>query len=403
MSTQYRILVVGLGAGGVHDLPATLWERIETADVLAGGARQLDALAGFAGEKLTIAGDIVAVIEQLQRAYAAGRRVVVLASGDPLCYGIGASLRRAFAADALDVVPAPTAFQLAFAALAEPWHDAALLSVHARPLTDVVHAVMTARIAAVLTDREHTPSVLAQALIEQGMTDDSACAVCENLGYDTQRIVRGELAAIAEQTFAALNVFVVWGHGHAPHPPGLPDTLFSTEAGLITRREVRLLSLAKLQLAPGKVLWDIGAGSGAVSIEAARSQPTMQVYAIERRTQMITHIRKNMRCHPAPNVRLIEGNAPHACNDLPNPHAVFIGGSGGHLVEIIAMTKQRILPGGCIVINLVTLENIQIARDYLPDARVVQLQVNQGVPIGQMVRFEACNPIFIVTWRKPCD
>jgi precorrin-6Y C5,15-methyltransferase (decarboxylating) len=177
------------------------------------------------------------------------------------------------------------------------------------------------------------------------------------------------------------------------------DAAFSTTGGLLTHRELRLLSLAELALQPGEVLWDIGAGSGAVGIEAARMQPAAAVYAVERRAVMLEHIRENVRRFPAPNLRVITGDAPDACADLPDPHAVFVGGSGGHLADILALARQRLHPGGRLVVALVTLENLQTARECLPEARVVQVQVSVGVPIVGLLRFEAHNPVFLVTWR----
>lgn len=424
------ILVVGLGAGGSEALPPALCSRILVADVLAGGRRHLDTLPAFAGERVAIGGDIPALVERLRGAQARGERAVVLASGDPLWYGIGATLRRFFSPDALEVVAAPTAFQLAFAALAEPWEDAALLSAHARPLDEVIAGVMAARCAAVLTDQRQTPGVVARALLAAGVAPEVRCAVCENLGTPDQRIVQSNLAGVADENayFAALNVLVVWGgerrggeeaerrrDGEAGtrgsedagrqsgaavgELPGLPDDAFSTTGGLITKREVRLLTLAELALRPGEVLWDIGAGSGAVGIEAARAQPTAQVYAVEQRPEMGQHIRENVRRFPAPGVVLVEGSAPDACADLPAPDAVFVGGSGGRLDAILVLAQQRLKAGGRLVVNLATLENLQVARACLPQARVVQVQVHTGVPIGAMLRFEAGNPVFLVTVR----
>ncbi len=185
-----------------------------------------------------------------------------------------------------------------------------------------------------------------------------------------------------------------------PCPPGLPDDAFSTTGGLITRRELRLLTLAELALAPHEVLWDIGAGSGAVGIEAARAQPTATVYAIERRPLMCQHIGENLCRFPAPNLHLIEGSAPAACADLPAPHAVFLGGSGGELSAIVELVQQRLLPAGRLVINLVTLEHLALLQRLLPDARIVQVQINYGVPIQQMTRFEANNPVFMATIKR---
>ena len=204
------ILVVGLSAAGAESLPPPLRQRIAAADLLVGGARHLAYFPGGAQERLAITADIDAVVARLRRALALGERAAVLASGDPLCYGIGATLRRYLPAQALEIVPAPTAFQLAFAALAEPWHDAALLSAHARPVQDVVRGVLAAPKAAVLTDNQHTPAAIARALLGAGLPSDTRCAICENLGGPEQRIVQADLAHAAEATYAALNVFIIW-------------------------------------------------------------------------------------------------------------------------------------------------------------------------------------------------
>src|SRR5262245_12281811 len=276
-----RLLVIGLSAGGAETLPAALLARIAGADLLAGGQRHLSYFPDFQGERWVIGANIQAVAERLQQALAQRQQAVILASGDPLCYGIGASLRRYFAAETLEIIPAPSAFQLAFAALAEPWHGAALLSAHARPLAEVIEVVLAAPKAAILTDNQHTPAVVAQALLAAGLLSDSPCAVCENLGGPDQRVSRTCLAEVAQQEYAPLNVVVVWPRRAEPETlisseplsPGLPDEAFSTSAQQITKREIRLLSLAELALGPGQVMWDIGAGSGAVGLEAARAQP----------------------------------------------------------------------------------------------------------------------------------
>ncbi|HEU4329053.1 MAG TPA: precorrin-6y C5,15-methyltransferase (decarboxylating) subunit CbiE [Roseiflexaceae bacterium] len=420
-----RILVVGLSAAGAAGLPVALLERIARADLLAGGRRQLGYFPDFNGERLLIAAEIAPVAERLGAVLEEGRRAVVLASGDPLWYGVGASLRRFFPAEALEIIPAPASFQLAFAALGEPWDGAALLSAHARPLADVVAAMRTARRAAILTDPRHTPAAVARALLDDGHPPDAPSAVCENLGAPEQRILRQTLAQTAAGEHAPLNIFVVLQTARAEQParrprpspikslrlcasaplrfraPGLPDELFATEGGQITKREVRLLSLAELALGPGETLWDIGAGSGSVAIEAARAQPTAAVYAVERRAVFVGHIRENLRRAPAPNVTVAQGDAPEACADWPDPDAVFVGGSGGRLAAIVAQARARLRPGGRLVLNLVTLEHLLELRALLPDARVTQVQISRGVPIQDMLRFEALNPVFIAVWRKP--
>ncbi len=408
-----RLLVIGLTAGGVESLPARLISRIVQADVLVGGRRHLDYFPHFEGKKLVVAADIDPVVQRLRQALIQDEQAVILASGDPLCYGIGATLRRYFPPETLEIIPAPTAFQLAFAALAEPWHDAALLSAHARPLPAVVAGVLAAPKAAILTDNQHTPAVVAQTLLAAGLSDNTCCAICENLGSAEQRVVRTELGRVDEESYAPLNVLVVWNKAEAqekllpcapaplrPISPGLPDEAFSTSAGQITKREVRLLGLSELALQPGQVLWDIGAGSGAVSVEAGRSQPTAAVYAVEKRAEMCRHLQENLRRFPAENVHWLEGVAPEATHAWPDPHAVFIGGSDKRLAEIIQTVQQRLLPGGRLVINLATLENLHTAHSLLPQAQVIQVQINRGVPILEMLRFEALNPVFMVTWQK---
>lgn len=396
--------MIGLSAGGAASLPPALLARIRRADLLVGGRRHLSYFPEFEGDSLTIAADLQAVADRLRLALANQEQAVVLASGDPLCYGIGTSLRRFFPPEALQIVPAPTAFQLAFAALAEPWHDAAFLSAHARPLAGVVAHTLKAGKVAILTDPNHTPTAIARALLDAGLKPETRCAICENLGSAEQRITRTELGQVEQARYAPLNVFVVWpektGNDRAKAAPGLPDRAFSTSAGQITKREIRLLSLAELALQPGEIMWDIGAGSGAVGIEAAQAQPGATVYAIEKRPDMGQHIRENLRRFPTPNFHLTEGVAPGDVRDWPEPAAVFIGGSGGRLEAIVETVRRRLQPQGRLVINLATLEHLYLVHRLLPEAQVIQVQINRGAPILELLRFEALNPVFIVTWKK---
>lgn len=396
------VLVVGIHAGGVQMLPPTLRERIEAAQVLIGGKRHLASFPAFAGETIVIAADAGFAVARARQGWEAGERVAVLASGDPLWYGFAATLHKALPPEALEIHPAPASFQLAFAALAEPWHDAALLSAHGRPLAAMLPQALAASKAAILTDPVQTPAVVARALIAAGMNADASCAVCENLGADNQRVLRMTLAEAAQQEeFAALNVFVVWNpRPRRPRPPGLPDEAFITLAGQITKREIRLLSLAELALGADEVLWDIGAGSGAIAIEAAISQPTARVYAVERRPEFCACIRQNLVRLDAPNVQVVEGSAPEACRDLPDPDAVFIGGSGGRLAELVGMAQERLRRGGRLVVNLVTLDSLETLRRLAPEAQIALAQIGRGKTIQSSLRLEALNPVFIFTWRK---
>ena len=396
-----RILIIGMSAAGAASLPSGLQARIHNATLLVGGKRHLGYFPEFVGERLAITSNIAAVAERLQQAVDAGEQAVVLASGDPLCYGMGATLRRYFSAETLEIIPSPAAFQLAFAALGESWHDAKLVSAHGRDARPPLIAAMTHPKVAMLTDNNNRPDVLARQLLAMGIAPETACAVCENLASAEQRIVRTTIAAAAEMAFAKLNVFVVWnGSPIRPIAPHLPDDAFSTNAKQITKREVRLFSLVEIGLQAGEILWDIGAGSGSVGIEAARSQPSAQVFAIEKRAKLTQHFRTNQAKFFVFNLHFTEGDAPMDCHDWPDPDAVFIGGSGGRLAEIIKTVVPRLSIGGRIVANFATLENLVQFRQLLPDATVTQLSVQRGRPIQQMLRFEALNPVFVAKWIK---
>ncbi len=180
-------------------------------------------------------------------------------------------------------------------------------------------------------------------------------------------------------------------------PPGLPERAFSTSAGQITKREVRLLSLAELALGPGEVLWDIGAGSGSVAIEAARAQPTARVLAVERRAAMAERICART-CGASPRPTWRWSRAMHRMHATAGPtRTLFLWAAVvAFLAEIVALARQRLRPGGRLVANLATLEHLHELRTLLPDARVTQAQISRGVPIQGMLRLEALNPVFIV-------
>lgn len=405
------IWVIGLTAAGADQLSEDSIFLIHQADLLVGGQRHLSYFPNFTGETLPITSSIEAVIDAVQAAWRNGKRVTVLASGDPLFYGIGASLRRRLPADALEITPAPTSFQLAFAALAEPWHDAIFVSAHGRCLTNVVGQVRAATKAAILTDNQNTPAAIARRLMEAGLPGDNRCAICENMGSPQQRIIQSTLSVAAEETFACLNVFIVWNRPNSSHLASdysiypnqlswLPDEAFATEGGQLTKREVRLLALAELRLQSNAIMWDIGAGSGSISVEAARATPTAQIYAIEKRQEFFVHLQNNLASHNVHNVEVHLGVAPDECHSWPDPDVVFVGGSGGRLEEIVLTAVKRLSLGGRLVVNLVTMENVTLIRRLLPAARINQIQINRGVPVVGMLRFEAQNPVFMIVWEK---
>jgi precorrin-6Y C5,15-methyltransferase (decarboxylating) len=317
----------------------------------------------------------------------------------------------AFPKDELVFVPQVSSVQLAFARIKESWHDACVVSLHGRPMTALLPALRqgAAKIA-VLTDAQNHPAAIASFLSAQGLAHYTLW-VCEELGGPGERVTCWTPESIQQHTFSPLNVTVLLRHATPATSTaavpllGIPEAAIRHRQGMITKREIRLLTLGYLALRPGDVLWDIGAGSGSVSLEAARLSPSLEVFALERSTPAYEHVMHNVGTFALPNVHPVLGEAPAALASLPNPDAVFIGGSGGRLEAIMAVVVQRLKPGGRIVMNCITLENFSLGWDLLRrhtlqvDTTAVQLSYAQ--PLGQWHRLEADSPIFILRATKP--
>lgn len=403
------VRVVGIGDDGCRSLSSRAFDAIAASQVLVGGARQLAFFPDFPGRKLTIAGRLDALLKEVQR-LADENTVCVLASGDPLLFGIGARVIALLGAEHVEVLPAPSSAQLAFARAGVAWDDARVISVHGRALAGVAAQLRGVRKAALFTDAENNPRRIAQHLLAHNFGEATAY-VCEHLGGADERVRRLGLSELAqEQDLAALNVLVLVRE-QAQSPaiiPYLPETAFEKRVpklGLITKREVRLLSLAALQLTPTSVVWDVGAGSGSVGIEAALIARRGRVYAVEIDAQCVAMIRDNARAHGADNLTVVEGLAPDALLELEAPDAVFIGGSKGSMQKIMELAFSRLSPGGSLVVNAITLENMHeayaAARGLGVTPELSLVQVSRAEPLARYMRFAAQNPIQILSVQKP--
>lgn len=395
-----RVLVVGVSGNGRAGLPPKLLSRIEAADELWGGRRLLAEWADHPAEKIVIGANIRML---LRRAEARGsRRMVVLASGDPLFFGIGATLLEALPRAEVELIPAPSSLQESFARAGLSWSDAVFTSAHARPLTEVVGWARRAPKLGILTDAQRTPAVIARVLLESGLPDCRAL-VAENLGGADERLTDTRLAAVPEMVFAPLNVLLlVQDQGWQPRPTFAlrPASAYAHRRGLITKRDVRALSLARLALREGDVVWDVGAGSGAVSVEIAEIAWRGRVFAVERDEENLGYIRQNCRRYGALNVEVVPGAAPAALADLPAPDAVFIGGSGGQMVPILEVATASARPGGRIVVTLATLENLTCALEAMTALglapELCQATISHGKALAGLTRLAPLNPIFIL-------
>jgi precorrin-6Y C5,15-methyltransferase (decarboxylating) len=269
----------------------------------------------------------------------------------------------------------------------------------------VLAAAMPLRRFAVLLDPQHTAPVVARALLDAGM-ENAETVVCERLEGSDERIVRGTLSTVAAGSFDQLSLLVVL---RSPDEvaryrrSAIPEERFAQRAGQITKADVRALAVAALHLRPSDTLWDIGAGSGSVGIEAALGLPRGAVYAVDGKTDQIEHIRANSVRFRTPQVEPVYGDAPEVLNDLPNPDAAFIGGGGRRLGAIVEGVMTRLRPGGRIVVTLATLERLgpllEMLKPWAPELR--QIGVSHGVPIADGTRLKPANPILLIAATKP--
>lgn len=413
------LVVVGIGHDGPAGLSAEARGHVAAAEVLAGGRRHLDFFPTWAGTKIVIDADLEVVVGRLRECYGT-RKTVVLASGDPLYYGIGAVLLRALPREDLVFLPQVSSVQLAFARVKETWHDAQVVSLHGRPLDDLRPA-LAARAAkiAVLTDGHNHPGAIADLLRLLGVADDYVLWVAENLGGSDERVSRHLPGRMRDEAFSPLNVVVLLRvegplsrkrQKEEEKLPllGIPESALLHRAGprgLITRREVRLLALCHLELYAGDVLWDVGAGSGSVSVEAARLSPGLRVFAVERNAEAFAQLEANVASLGVGNVRAVYAEAPEGLADLPAPDAVFIGGSGGRLRDILDAVVGRLQPGGRVVLNCITLETLSVGWEWLSthglEPEVTSVQLAHSRPLGRLHSLEPDNLIFILRARKP--
>ena len=393
-----KIDVIGWDNGFSGDAEILL----KQAELIIGSARLL-ALPQIPvhTEKAEIDGRI---LERLPALLQGNRRIVVLATGDPLYCGIGAALLRFASPDELTFHPAPTAFQQLFARLGQPWEKVRLFSMHARKSPVPFRAILSSPLCAVYGDAQRPAGAIARELMEAfpEAAARSAAAGC-NLGLPGERVIRGTLAEIAGNPAASVSLSVLAllpdNSGKPVLPLGLPDDSYAHYKNMITHPEIRAVVLSKLRLSPG-ILWDLGAGSGSIGIEAAGLCPDLQVVSVEKDPERFQQISENLSKEGLTNIRAELGKAEELMETLPAPSRIFIGGGGKELFE---SAFDRLLPGGILVMTAVMLETIAMMSRIRPESRLEFLTVqisraDEILPGSAMLRAE--NPIAVGVWKK---
>lgn len=355
--------------------------------------------------------------------------IVLLASGDPLFFGIGRMAVREFGPDSVEIIPDLSSIQLAFSAIKETWDDAFLISLHGGPdpnkrrrlnygLSDLPSLLRLHRKIGILTDRENSPVAIAKAL---GRGEGSQAGnegpedmiyVCERLGYPDEKITSGTPAEIALGSFSDPNVVIIKMTGWVEEKSsgnnsttgfGLTEDEIAHTRGLITKDEVRAVSIHKLRLPDEGVLWDIGAGSGSISIESARICPRLRVYAIEKNDLRLSDILTNIASFGLRNLEAVKGEAPDILKDMPVPDRVFIGGGGDRLPDIMRAVIGK-MEKGIIVLNAISLETLNTAMLIMSDSgldpEVSQISVSRSKVVSGQRHMTALNPIFVVRGVK---
>ncbi len=392
------LTIVGIGEAGMASLSAAARRAVEAAEVIIGGDRHHTLAPNVSATRLSWPSPFDAMIETIRAQK--GRRIVILVTGDPLWYSVGARILKAIPGREIAFHPQLSAFQWAASAMRWSLADVETLTAHGRPAAQVVPFFWPGARLLILTAGADTPGEIAGLLAARGY-GASRLTVLANLGGPDERRLDATAADWAGTTpeMPPFHTLAVDCLG-TPEPllsrlPGLPDTAFAHD-GLMTKREVRAVTLARLMPGRGERLWDIGTGCGSVAIEWMRAARDAEAIGLDPNAERLALARQNAETLGTPRLRLVEGRAPEALADLPRPHAVFIG--GGLSRETVDAAGAALPPGGRLVANAVTLESeaLLAALHAERGGELTRLAVSRAAPVGARTGWRPAMPV--VQW-----
>ena len=398
------LTVVGIGEDGFKGLGKLARRALLGATRIVGGQRQLDLLpVCIRGERQLWPSPFSLEPLLAQR----GEPVCVLASGDPMFFGVGASLARQIPADEMLIIPTPSSSALAAARMGWPLQETVTVSLVARPLTAINAQLFSGVRLLVLSNDRHSPAAVAALLRERGF-GPSRLTVLEHLGGAAERRIDGIASDWTDPTLADLNLIAIECLADPATPrlsrlAGLPDSAFEHD-GQLTKRDVRAVTLARLAPTPGELLWDVGAGSGSIGIEWMRAHPSCRALAIEADAGRQALIESNRETLGVPGLQLIRGSAPQALAGLERPDAIFIGG-GVTRDGVLQTCWEQLKPGGRLVANAVTLQSEMTLMAWRErhGGELTRIHIAQAQPLGEFDTWRQALPITLLDLVKPFD
>ena len=391
------LTIVGIGEDGLAGLGSNARDAIDQADVLFGGERHLELVSKEGNVWKSPLEDSLAELDEYK-----GQKVTVIATGDPMWFGIGATLGRRYGADEIKVIPSPSVFSYVAARMAWPLSAVDCLTVHGRDVERVRAFLSPGARLIVLTNDGETPGQIT-ALLSQAGFGKSPVSALAHIGGDQESRFEGlasdwshgrvpDLNTVAIECVADEDAVVY------PRSPGLPDDAFQHD-GQLTKREVRSVTLSALAPMPGQMLWDIGAGCGSIAIEWLRGARNTKAFAIEKNMDRLGMINTNALALGVPELKVVFGEALNEIIGLPAPDAVFIGG-GLTSDGLLAYCWQNLKPGGRLVANAVTFEGerrlIEAAELYANDQtkyELVKIDISRAHEMGRFTGWQPLKPV----------
>jgi precorrin-6Y C5,15-methyltransferase (decarboxylating) len=405
---KYPLYLIGLTPGSLEP-PQNCAEIISGADILSGGKRLLEQFPEFGGKKIPFTCPLINYANELKDHLKKNRKVVLLADGDPMFFGIGKRLVPLLGRDNIKIIPSVSTIQIGLARLGLGWEDVRTVSLHGREdYFPLYSALQQGQNCAVFTDEVNTPSAIAQNLLEKGI-ESYSMTVLADLNTDSEVITKGSLESFTDFICSDLNIVILSANETAAANKvfGREDDLFNRQKGLITKLPIRATGLAILDLRKNQIVWDLGAGCGSVAIEGSFVAGDSRFYAVEKDAARFEMIKQNIQNFKAWTVEPVCAAMPQALEDLPDPDRIFMGGGIGMDDSVIKEAASRLLPGGRIVVHAILMGSIQRTRETFEGLgwnwQAMQMQSSHSEPLAGDIRYKAHNPVTIIWADKPLE